>query len=149
MTSGIAIMAMAENSRSQASRTEKTSMAKARALASPSPSTRLAKSGTKALLKAPSANSARNRLGKRCATKKASAIGPVPSVKAINWSRRKPSTRLTSVRLPTVAADFRSDIASQALDGIACAGFRMWAKAFTIWVCRVLFSIFAPVRSVT
>ena len=90
ISSGIAIIATAENSSSQASSTEKTSMAKARAFASPSPSMRLANSGTKALLKAPSANRARNRLGKRWATKNASATGPVPSVKAISWSRTKP-----------------------------------------------------------
>ena len=74
----MAIMANAEKASSQASSTEKTSIAKARAFSGLSPSMRLANSGTKALLNAPSANSARNRLGKRCATKKASATGPVP-----------------------------------------------------------------------
>ena len=79
------------------------SSAKARAASLPSPSRRLANSGTKAELKAPSPNSRRNRLGKRNATKKASATAPVPSTAAIRMSRTKPNTRLTMVRPPTVA----------------------------------------------
>src|SRR5690606_3428094 len=57
--------------------------------------------GTKAVLKAPSANSRRNRLGKRKAAKKASAAGAVPSTAAISASRTKPATRLISVSEPT------------------------------------------------
>ena len=57
----------------------------------------LAKSGTKAALNAPSANSRRNVLGMRKAAKKASATGPVPSAAAISTSRTKPSSRLISV----------------------------------------------------
>ena len=44
------------------------------------PFTPPANCGTKAELNAPSAKSARNRLGKRWATAKASATGPVPII---------------------------------------------------------------------
>ena len=52
--------------------------------------------------RAPSPNRRRNRLGSFNATKKASAIGPVPSRAAISMSRAKPRTRLTRVQPPTV-----------------------------------------------
>src|SRR5215469_1184612 len=70
----------------------------------PSVSSRL-NSGTKAALKAPSAKRLRKRFGRRWATKKASAISPVPSTRAISTSRTKPSTRLAMVKPPTVAID--------------------------------------------
>src|SRR4051812_31810488 len=62
-----------------------------------------ANSGRKAAVKAPSANSERNRLGSRNATKKASASGPAPRMRVISVSRMKPATRDTMVMPPTVA----------------------------------------------
>ena len=59
-------------------------------------------------LKAPSANSRRNRFGSLNATKKASAPGPAPNAPATRTSRPKPRTRLTRVRPPTVAAGRRT-----------------------------------------
>ena len=81
------------------------SSAKMRADSRPSVSSFLANSGTKAELKAPSPNRRRNRLGKRKATKNASATVPLPSVAAMRMSRRKPKTRLRNVRPPTVAKE--------------------------------------------
>ena len=45
--------------------------------------------GTKAVLKAPSANNRRNILGKEKAIKNASAVGPEPKKFAINTSLQK------------------------------------------------------------
>jgi hypothetical protein len=59
--------------------------------------------GTNACEKAPSANRRRSRLGILKATKKASVSSPAPKMRAIRKSRTKPSTRLTMVRLLTVA----------------------------------------------
>ena len=76
--------------------------AKPRALSCPSARSLFEKSGTNAELNAPSANSARNRLGKRKETKKASATQPVPMTAASSTSRTKPKTRLAAVSPPTV-----------------------------------------------
>ena len=103
MSHGMAISASAVKRRSTNRSPASASSAKERAACGPSPSRRLANSGTNAELKAPSANSRRNRLGKRKATKKASATAPVPSTAAIRMSRTKPRARLTMVRPPTVA----------------------------------------------
>ena len=100
---GMAISAMMVSARITNTRPASASCANARAASLPSPSSFLANSGTNAELKAPSPNSRRNRLGKRNATKKASATAPVPSTAAIRMSRTKPNTRLTMVRPPTVA----------------------------------------------
>ena len=78
------------------------SSAKRRALSLPSARRRFEKSGTNAELNAPSAKSARNRLGKRNDTKKASATQPVPITAANSTSRANPKTRLTAVNPPTV-----------------------------------------------
>ena len=83
---------------SAAASTASDSSAKRRASSSPSLSWVLVKSGTKAEAKAPSAKRRRKRLGRRWATKKASATGPVPSAAAMNMSRTKPRTRLVAVR---------------------------------------------------
>ena len=79
------------------------SSAKARAASRPSPSSFLAKRGTKAALNAPSPNQRRKRFGKRKATTKASATNPVPKTAASRISRKNPRTRLTIVSPPTVA----------------------------------------------
>ena len=100
---GMAISARMVIARITNSRPAMASSAKARAASLPSPSRRLANSGTKAELKAPSPNRRRNRLGKRKATKNASATAPEPSVAAIRISRTKPNTRLSMVSPPTVA----------------------------------------------
>jgi hypothetical protein len=47
-------------------------------------------------------------LGKRNATKNASATGPVPSAAATMMSRAKPSRRLAAVPPPTVTKFLRS-----------------------------------------
>ena len=60
-------------------------------------------SGTKAAEKAPSANRRRKKFGSLKATKKASATAPDPSTADSTMSRTKPATRLSSVKLPTVA----------------------------------------------
>ncbi len=57
--------------------------------------------GTNAVLNAPSANSRRNRLGKRKAALKASDTGEMPSTAAISASRKNPKMRETRVRPPT------------------------------------------------
>ncbi len=64
---GMKASAAAENTTRTSVRTEKTSPANRAALSSPFASTSLAKIGTKAELNAPSANSRRNRFGKRSA----------------------------------------------------------------------------------
>ena len=76
--------------------------AKSRAATRPSVASSPAKLGTKAALNAPSPNRRRNRLGRRSATKNASATGPAPSRAAISMSRAKPSRRLARVQPPTV-----------------------------------------------
>ncbi len=83
--------------------TPNTSSEKRRAPSRPLASISFANNGTKAALKAPSANSLRNVFGKRKAALKASAIGPVPNAAAISISRVKPKTRLISVPDATVA----------------------------------------------
>src|SRR4051794_15607784 len=88
---------------STVNRTPNTSSEKRRAPLMPFASISLAKSGTKAVLKAPSANSRRKVLGNWKAALKASAIGPVPSAAAISISRPKPRARLISVPEATVA----------------------------------------------
>jgi hypothetical protein len=66
--------------------------------------------GTKAEVKAPSANRLRNRLGSLKLTKKASEIIPAPRYLARTMSRRKPVILLRKVKLPKVAIDLKSDI---------------------------------------
>ena len=68
-----------------------------------------ASTGTKAWLKAPSANSRRNRLGMRNATLNASVNALAPKVEAINNSRTSPVMREASVRRETREADLNSD----------------------------------------
>ena len=70
-----------------------------------------ASTGTKAWLKAPSANRRRNRLGMRKATLKASVMALAPKVEAISSSRTRPVMRETKVRSETVEADLKSDTA--------------------------------------
>ncbi len=110
MNSGMAISMIAVTISSAVSSALSASSPKRFASASPSPSSDLANSGTKAELNAPSANRRRKRLGKRNATKNASATGPVPSAAAMNMSRTKPSTRLDAVAPPTVAKFLSSDM---------------------------------------
>ena len=93
MSHGITIWAAMTSTSSVHSRTVRTSSANDLAAARPSRSSTPAKSGTKAALNAPSANSRRRKLGSLKATKKASATGPAPRTEAIRMSRRKPSTR--------------------------------------------------------
>jgi hypothetical protein len=64
-----------------------------------------ASTGTKAWLKAPSANSRRNKLGMRNATLKASVKALAPNKEAINNSRTKPVTREAKVNKETTEAD--------------------------------------------
>src|SRR4029453_10373623 len=59
--------------------------------------------GTKAAEKAPSANRRRKKFGSLKATKKASARAPDPRTAESTASRTKPTTRLSSVKPPTVA----------------------------------------------
>ena len=90
-------LARQQEQQQRRSSTASASSAKRRAASLPSFATLPAKSGTKAALKAPSANRLRNILGRRSATKNASETGPAPRKAAINISRTKPSTRLTMV----------------------------------------------------
>src|SRR4051812_11248336 len=88
--------------------TASTSSEKRRDSASPSsPCSRWLNRGTKPAEKAPSPNSRRNVLGKRKATKKASAAALAPITRAISISRAKPATRLTMVRPPIVPVAFQ------------------------------------------
>src|SRR5690625_3725243 len=103
MSQGMAARAMAVKISRPAARTAIASSANRFAASLPSSSSLAANSGTKAALNAPSAKRRRKRLGKRKATKKASATGPVPRTEAIRMSRMKPRTRLTAVSDPTVA----------------------------------------------
>lgn len=66
--------------------------------------------GTKAVVKAPSANRLRNRFGSLKATKKASDTAPAPRKLARIISRANPVMRLTSVNPPKVAIDLNKDI---------------------------------------
>src|SRR5690606_6553985 len=59
-------------------------------------------SGTKALAKAPSANSRRKMFGSWKASCQASATPPAPSARASSMSRAKPNRRLTMVSPPIV-----------------------------------------------
>ena len=106
-SSGIASSIRMVMAVSTVKRTPNTSSEKRLAPSMPLASISLANSGTKAALKAPSANSRRNVLGNWKAALNASAIGPVPSAAAISISRVKPSTRLISVPDATVA-NFRT-----------------------------------------
>ena len=83
--------------------TPKTSSEKRLAPSMPLASISLENSGTKAALKAPSANRRRKVLGSWNAALNASATGPVPSAAAMNISRVKPRMRLISVPEATVA----------------------------------------------
>jgi hypothetical protein len=67
-------------------------------------------SGTKAEVKAPSANKLRNKLGSLNDTKKASDTAPAPKKFAIIISRINPVIRLIIVKPPKVAIDFMNDI---------------------------------------
>ena len=80
-----------------------------RVASSPSFSRVAASTGTKAWLKAPSANRRRSRLGMRNATLNASVSALAPKVAAISNSRTKPVTRDSSVKSETVEADLNSD----------------------------------------
>jgi len=66
-----------------------------------------ASTGTKAWLKAPSANRRRNRLGMRNATLKASVSALAPKVDAINNSRARPVMREARVSKETIEADLK------------------------------------------
>jgi hypothetical protein len=70
-----------------------------------------ASTGTKAWLKAPSANMRLNKLGIRNATLKASVMALAPNVEAISNSRASPVMRDTSVNRETVEAALKSDTA--------------------------------------
>ena len=99
-------MAMVSTS-SAVNRTPNTSSEKRLAPSVPLASISLENSGTKAALKAPSANRRRKVLGNWKAALKASATGPVPRAAAMNISRVKPRMRLISVPEATVA-NFRT-----------------------------------------
>src|SRR5579884_2833080 len=111
ITAGMKISAATTKANSAANSTAKASSAKSRAACLPLSAKAPAASGTKAALNAPSANRLRNRLGRRWATKNASATGPAPRIAAVNTSRMKPKTRLNRVNEPTVAAERKSAIA--------------------------------------
>ena len=102
-TSGMAMIRIAENGTSTSSRAAWAWRAKAIASARPWSCSSRENSGTKAAEKAPSANSRRKKFGSLKATKKASATAPEPSTADSTMSRTKPATRLSSVKLPTVA----------------------------------------------
>ena len=111
MTRGIAISITATKASSAQNRTAMAWAAKTRACSLPSLSRTPENSGTKAALKAPSANNRRNRLGNLKATKKASATGPAPRNAATRMSRTKPRIRLIRVKPPMVAVDLRKFMA--------------------------------------
>ena len=100
-TQGITIIAIAPNTIRVGSRIDSTLSAKRCASLCPSTMRRL-NSGTKALAKAPSANSRRKMLGSMNASCQASPIGVAPSTRATRMSRTKPNTRLTAVSPPIV-----------------------------------------------
>ena len=64
-----------------------------------------ASTGTKAWLKAPSANRRRNKLGMRKATLKASVMALAPNIDAMSNSRPSPVMREARVSSETVDAD--------------------------------------------
>ena len=66
--------------------------------------------GTKALVKAPSANKLLNKLGNLKATTNASDKAPAPNILAKTISLRKPVIRLIRVKPPNVATDLNKDI---------------------------------------
>lgn len=68
------------------------------------------KRGTKAEVKAPSANKLLNKFGSLNDTRKASDRVPAPRKLAIIISRIKPVIRLIIVKPPNVAIDFAKDI---------------------------------------
>ena len=103
ITPGIASIRITAKGRSTSSSAAWAWRAKARASSRPPSWSSRANSGTKAAEKAPSANSRRKKLGNLNATKKASATAPEPSTADSTMSRTKPTTRLSSVKLPTVA----------------------------------------------
>ena len=103
ITAGIASIIRSVKGTSTMSRQACAWRAKTSAASRPSPCSSRANSGTNAAAKAPSANRRRNRLGSLKATMKASAIGPEPSTADSTMSRTKPTMRLSSVKLPTVA----------------------------------------------
>ncbi|MNE67181.1 hypothetical protein D3C80_1627740 [compost metagenome] len=80
-----------------------------RVASSPSLALVPASTGTKAWLKAPSANRRRNRLGMRNATLKASVSAFAPNMEAMSRSRSKPVIREASVNRETVEAALKSD----------------------------------------
>ena len=102
MMAGMKISPRRVRANSQKASTLIASSANRRAAAGPSAASRPENSGTNAALNAPSPNRRRNKLGSLFATKKASAIGPVPASAAIRMSRRNPSKRLAIVQPPTV-----------------------------------------------
>ena len=67
-----------------------------------------AKTGTKALEKAPSANKRRRKFGIRLANKKTSAATPAPSKFATTTSRTKPRIREIKVMPLTTSPDFNN-----------------------------------------
>ena len=80
-----------------------------RVASSPSFSRTPASTGTKAWLKAPSANRRRSRLGMRKATLKASVSALAPKVEATSSSRTRPVMREASVSSETREADLNRD----------------------------------------
>ena len=70
------------------------------------------KSGTNALVKAPSANKLLNKLGSLNDTKKASDNKPAPKKFANSISRTNPVIRLINVKPPNVAIDLNNDISN-------------------------------------
>ena len=110
MASGIAASVSSTKASSAVVSTARVCSAKTIAFVLPPVASIPTKIGTNAAEKAPSANSERNRFGKRNATKKASATGPAPSSAASSISRTKPRTRLTAVSPPIVAIERKSDM---------------------------------------
>ena len=103
ITQGIATIRIAVKGISTSSSAACACRAKAIASARPPPCSSRANNGTKAAEKAPSANRRRKKFGSLNATKKASATAPEPSTADSTISRTKPTTRLSSVKPPTVA----------------------------------------------
>jgi len=76
------------------------------------------KTGIKAMVREPSANRRRRRLGILKATKKASVAGPAPKNPAITMPRIKPNTLLSRVASPTTHAAFTTRVFSASFCGI-------------------------------
>ena len=87
----------------------------------------LLNNGTNTAANAPSAKSARNRLGKRHAIRKASDARPAPTKRAINMSRTRPKTRLTKVSPPMVML-FRTRL----ICSPGAVGFRLRRQAASL-----------------